>query len=380
MSRERELDRLLGLINEQVEPERCLEIDARYKRTLACEEVDRPPVVIQALYPTNMELPSPWSGFRRYTYKEGFDDPMAMMQNELLSSVAPGMLLEDDSPAAVRNNHGTIQIASLLGGHWEVPENDFPWVKRFESSGSIREIAVSDAPVDLCGGILKRSFATLDFYGEKLGEYAACKEVIQVALPDLQGPMDTAEQLWGSDIYYAFTDDHDLLSRILARVVDVMVKVSAEFRRRGSERLDPVANTQHGYVIPGRLLIRNDSAIMLSPETYGEFVQPHDARLLREVGGGSIHFCGNGEQLIEPMLRIPDLRGIDMSQSHLMNLRKIYEQCLEHRVAITGIPMAREELVSGRARANFPTGCVFIYKTNDFEDAREVMRAYEEVT
>ena len=364
------------MIGDLVTPERCREIDERYQRTLACEEVDRPPLVVQALYPTNMELPAPWNGFRRYTYKQGFDDPVAMLQNELLSSVVPGLLLNDDSPSAVRNNHGTIQMASLLGGNWEVPENDFPWVKRFESPDRIREIAASDSPVDLSGGILKRSFDTVDFYVEKLREYPACKKGIQIALPDLQGPLDTAEQLWGSDIYYAFSDDADLLNRVLARIVDVMLVVSAEFRKRASDRLDPIANTQHGYVIAGRLLIRNDSAIMLSPADYGEFVRPHDARLLREVGGGSIHFCGNGEQLIEPMLTILDLRGIDMSQPELMDLPAIYAKCRERHVAISGITVSREALVSGRARSDFPTGCLFIYMTSDFKDAQEVVRAY----
>ena len=378
MSRERELDRLLGLLEGEVVPERCAGIDERYRRALGCEEVDRPPVVIQALYPGRMELPAPWDEFRRYAYREGFEDPRAMLQNELLSRVVPGVLLGDDSPAALRSNHGTIQIASLLGGRWEVAEDDFPWVRSFGSVERIREIAAGKGAVDLGGGILPRSFATLEFYREKLRSFPACEEVIQVALPDLQGPLDTAEQLWGSDIYYAFGDDRELLDGILGRVVEVMLQVAGEFRRRGRERLDPVANTQHGYMIPGRLLIRDDSAIMLSAEMYGEFVGPHDGRLLREVGGGAVHFCGNGEQLIGPLLEIPDLRGVDISQPHLVDLGRIYGRCRERGVAITGIPRSREDLVSGRARAEFPTGCVFVYMTSDFADAREVMRAYGE--
>lgn len=375
-SKESELDELLELIGAHVDIRHCREVDERYTLALAGEEVDRPPLVVKAHYPAKLALPHPWERFRQYTYSEAFDDPVAMMQNELLASVVPGLLLKDDSPSAIRNNHGTIQMASLLGGKWEVPEDDFPWVRRFESVERIREIAASSSPVDLGGGILRRSLDTVDFYLEKLGGRPVCKEGIQVAMPDLQGPLDTAEQIWGSDIYYAFLDDPNLLNRVLARIVDVMLVVEKEFRKRSRDRLDPAANTQHGYMIPGRLLIRNDSAIMLSAEMYAGFVRPHDARLLREVGGGSIHFCGNGEQLIDTMLSIPDLRGVDMSQPELMDLPAIYAKCRERGVAVTGITVSREDLLSGKARRDFPTGCVFVYEASGVEDAREVLRAY----
>jgi hypothetical protein len=41
------------------------------------------------------------------------------------------------------------------------------------------------------------------------------------------------------------------------------------------------------------------------------------------VGGGSIHFCGNGQHLIEPMLQISDLSGLDFGQSAMMDTKRI---------------------------------------------------------
>ncbi len=376
MSREQELDRLLGLVAEQIDRDHCRAVDARYRLALAGKPVDRTPLVVSAGYPGKLNLPRPWDQFQTYAYREAFHDPVAMLQNELLGSVAPGLLLKDDSPLMIRNNHGTIQMASLLGGRWEVPENDFPWIKRFDSQERIREIADSKAPIDLRGGILPPSFRTLEFYAEKLRKYPVCQEAIQIALPDLQGPLDTAEQLWGSDIYLAVSEESDLFNRLLARITDAMLTVAAEFRKHATDRLDPFAIAQHEYMVPGRLLVRNDSAIMLSPGTYRELVLPHDARLLHGVGGGSIHFCGNGRQLVTPMLEIPDLRGLDITQPELNNIREIYRQCREHRVAVTGLTTPREDLVSGKAAADYPTGCVLVYLTSDLDDAREVLRAY----
>jgi len=228
----------------------------------------------------------------------------------------------------------------------------------------------------LTAGVLPQSFRTLSFYHEKLDGFANCKAAIQISMPDLQGPLDTAELLWGSEIYYAFYDGQELLERLLARVVDAMFAVSEQFRRYARDRLDPAANTQHGYVIPGRLMIRDDSAIMLSPDMYAEFVRSHDARLLRRVGEGAIHFCGNGQHLIETFLDIPDLAGVDLGQPELMDVPVIYSQCRERGVAVTNMRPSRDDLLCGKARADFPTGCVFVHLAQNLDAAAEVVRAY----
>lgn len=376
MTREQELDRLLDLIGEQIDRAHLKAVDERYRRSLACEPVDQPPLTVSAIYPKNLALPAPWHQFRRYAYRDAFNDPAAMLQNQLLSAVVPGIVLKDDSPLAVRNDHGTIQIASLLGGNWEVPENDFPWVKRFDSVDRVREIAASTAPVDMSGGILQRSLKTLEFYARKLREHPACEGAIEITMPDLQGPLDTAEQLWGSDIYYAFTDEPELVTRLLSRITDVMLVVFEEFHKFSTKRLEPFASAQHGYVIPGRILIRNDSSIMLSSDSYREMVRPHDARVLRGVRGGSIHFCGTGWQLVEPMLEIADLRGLDVTQPELNDIKSIYAKCRARRVALTGLTASKEDLMSGKVAADFPTGGILRYMANDLQDALETVRAY----
>ena len=382
VQREEELDCLLALIEEHVDIDHLRSSDERQLRALTWEEVDRPPLVVQHRWGEEtpfgeaFRLPSPWDTFARYSYDETFDSPAAMLQNMLLDFVVPGILLKDDSPLAIRNNHGTIQIASLLGADWEVPENDFPWIRRFESEDRVRELAPADLPVPLEGGVLAESLATLEFYSRKLAEHPPCREAIQIAMPDLQGPLDTAEQLWGSDIYCALSDDAELFSQVLTQAVDAMLSAEETFRKLTLDRLDPASNTQHGYQIAGRLLIRNDSAIMLSPSTYGEFIRPHDARVLREVGSGSIHFCGNGQHLIEKMLDIPDLRGLDFGQPELMDVAAIYAMCRERKVAVTNLNPSRDDLLSGKAVRDFPTGCVFLYHTDSVDDAREVVQAY----
>lgn len=371
-----ELDRLLGTIAERNDLDHCKAVDERYEKSLYWREVDRPPLVVQAGFGGVLDLPEPWNAFRRYTYRETFDNPEAMMQNQLLERVVPGLLLRDDSPLSIRNNHGTIQIASVLGGDWKLHENNYPWVESFHSMEKIEEVANSTGPVADDAGILKKSLNTLAFYREKLAQHPPLDRAIQISLPDLQGPIDTAEQLWGSEIYYGIVDRPELFEKLLSRIVDVQLDVASRFREFATDRLDPVATTQHGWQIPGRILIRNDSSIMLSPDMYEEHVRPHDARLLREIGKGSIHFCGNGQHLIRPMLEIPDMLGLDFGEIHLMDAQWIYNAVREHSVSVVPYKPSRDYLISGKAARDYPTGVVFTYPAESWEDAREVARRY----
>ena len=375
---ERELERLLKLLEDHIDREHCLEVDERYRMDLQYNNVDRPPLVIQSEFGKALELPSPWKEFRRYSYREAFESPSAMLQNMLLNRVVPGVLLQDDSPLAIRNDHGTIQIASVLGGKCGMYEDNYPWVGHFDSIEAIEEVIKDDLQETINDrGILPHSFETLRFYNEKLKEYPNCKEAIQISLPDLQGPIDTAEQLWGSDIYYAFYENPELLSRVLSKVVDTMLMIEKEFRKYTHDRLEPDFNTQHGYIIPGRILIRNDSSIMLSPEMYTEFIRPHDERVLKEMGSGSIHFCGNGQHLVKEMLGIPYLRGLDFGQPEYMDISYIYGLCRERKVAITNLNPSREDIMSGKAVRDFPTGVFFVYHTSSIDDAMEVVNIYK---
>jgi len=372
---ERELDHLLRIVADQVDLDHCRRVDERYRRALSWEEVDAPPLVVQAGFGSVIPLPEPWSRFRHYPYRETFAQPAAMLQNMLLERVVPGLILKDDNPLAVRNNHGVVQLASALTGTWSMVEDDYPWLGRLDSLDRVREVAGGEG-LDPAAGLLPVVAETLAFYREALARYPVCRETVQISLPDLQGPMDTAEQLWGSEIHYAFTDEPELLARLLSRIVDAMVLAWRLLRPYAINRLEALAHTQHGYQVPGRLMVRNDSSTLLSGRTYARFIRPHDARLLDGVGGGTIHFCGNGQHLVGEMLAIPGLRGLDFGQPDQMDVAAAYAMCREKRVALTHLIPTRDDLLSGDARRDFPTGAVFVYQPTSLDDAQAVLTAH----
>ena len=373
---EKQLEKLLQQVEEKIDTEHVAEVDRRYLKTFRYEDVDRPPLVVQPAFPERMELPPPWDEYRVYGYRETFENPAAMLQNMLLSRVVPGILIKDDSPLAVRNDHGTIQIASVLGGEWKLPEDTYPWVEPVKEKQRLKEIAENKDEPEMERGMLPRTKRTLECYNKKLGRYPKIDKAVQISLPDLQGPMDTAEQLWGSGIYYAFYEEPELLDNLLTKIVDTMLAVIKEIRKYTKDRLDPAANTQHGYVIPGRLLIRNDSSIMLSPAMYAEKVRPHDERLLDEAGGGAIHFCGNGEHLIDTLLEIPKMYGLDFGEPGKMDIPRIYEKCRKKKTAITTLHLTEKDLETGKAKQTYPTGAVFLYHATCLKTATEITRRH----
>ena len=374
----RQLNELLGLIEEQIDIEHCRRVDDRYRRALSHEPLDRPPLYIQPRFPATWKLPQPWARFQRYSYRQAFDDPAAMLQNMLLSRVVSALLLKNDNLLAIRNDHGTIQIASLLGGQWHFHEDNYPWVGSLGSTDAIAELIAGNDPIDVNAGVMPQSTQALKFYRQQLAQYPNCNQAIQISLPDLQGPIDTADILWGSEIFAEILAHPQLVTAMLARVTDAMLQAISYYEEFTTDRLAPLANTQHGYNCPGRLLIRNDSAIMVSPDTYRRMILPHDARLLQEVGGGAIHFCGDGQHLIEPLLEIPDLRGIDLGQSAMMDAGLIYRMCAEKKVAITNLRPTRDDLITGKAAREFATGVVFVYTTEDIQDALDVVIRYNQ--
>ena len=61
----------------------------------------------------------------------------------------------------------------------------------------------------------------------------------------------------------------------------------------------------------------------------------------------------------------------------MMNVDRIYAICREHNVALTNHIPPREQLLDGTVRQKFPTGIVIAYEAESFDDAQEVLQAFQ---
>ena len=363
------LNRLLEAIESRIDLSRCARIDERYRKALACEPVDRPPLVIAC-----EEHPL---GLEPFGHNESYDDPEKMLFNMLLTRVYPCLDFKDDGPLAIRADMGTVVIASILGCRWRVTEDMPPWVEPVGDLSQVQPIVEAGVP-DVAAGLAARVLETMQFYRSKLADYPQCLRAIQIAMPDAQGPFDTAEMICGSRIFYHLYDEPELISRLLALVGRTMVAYARRTKELAVDRLSPGLTCQHGYMIGGEILIRADSIINVSKEMYEAILRPHDEEVLTELGAGSMHFCGNGQHQVDALLEIGPLRGLDLGEPFLMEAEEIYRKCAARGVPVTNLMPSADDLVSGRARRTFPTGAVFTYQARTLAEAREVMAGYRE--
>ena len=322
--------------------------------------------------------------FRPYPHSEIFADPSKMLFNELVhafdTSIACRGLIDDDLACTVRANFGTVVIASLFGGKVEQVEENPPWVRHFDTLDEFRR-AIDGDPTDFSRGWCPRVVETYQFYGEVLAYHPELREMIRIVLPDLQGPIDNVDVLRGTEFFTDFYNDPELVAHALEQAAAAQIAFAKHLAQYITDGPEGYCH-QHTMPMPGAVLIRNDSAIMLSPAMYRERVAPHDERVLCELGGGGIHCCGKIEHNADEFLGVPGCGCLDLGQPEMNDIDAIYAQAAAHgpgggrKTPIIRLRVAREELASGSVMHRFPTGGSLMHQAQSFAEAQEIMAAY----
>lgn len=236
---------------------------------------------------------------------------------------------------AVRANYGTGIMSSLFGAKiFQMPRNmdTLPTTRSFDDTDIIQEIVEKGKP-DLYNGFGRKVFEFGEMVKEVFSKYPRINKYVEVFHPDTQGPLDICELLWGSEMFYGMYDEPELVHALLQLVTDTYTDFLNKWHElypRNSEMNCHWVFLRHR----GSILIRNDSAMNLSPDFYEEFAAPYDGELLKRFDGGVIHFCGRGDHYIEKLSSLDKLYGINMSQPHLNDMEKIYRNTVDKGIKI----------------------------------------------
>lgn len=251
----------------------------------------------------------------------------------------------------LRSNYSTAILPSLFGTPLYMMDaalNTLPTALALEGGvPALRALVERGAP-DLRAGLGARVFDMADRFVEVLARRPALKRHVRIYHPDLQGPMDVCEVIWGSSIFLGAYDEPELLHRLLALVTDAyerFMKAWAPYERAGE-----APYTAHwGLVVKGRIMLRDDSAMNFSPEMYREFVAPYDRRLLKQYGG-AVHFCGRGDHYLDQLAGMAGLTGINMSQPDYNDMNRIFSFTVDRGLPLLAVQKQAAEtaLASGR--------------------------------
>ena len=252
---------------------------------------------------------------------------------------------------SVRSNFGGGILPSLFGAEpFIMPRemNTLPNVRPLPGGvPALQEIA--DAPVpDFAGGHGSAVMRVGAIYEEIYRRYPRIARYVRTDHPDCQGPMDVVELLWGSDLFLALYDNTDLVHRLLTRI--------AETYEAFLDRwfiLSPPKDELHAYfgnAHLGRICVRDDSAMNLSPEMYEDFILPYNDRVLTHFEGGAIHSCGRVDHFAPLLKRMKDLHGFNMSQPEYNDMEKVYRNTVDEGLPVIGLRRATvdEALEGGR--------------------------------
>ncbi|MCR4620516.1 MAG: hypothetical protein K5663_00305 [Clostridiales bacterium] len=264
------------------------------------------------------------------------NDAIADDEKMLLSEfgrVNQRLSIDGSFPLRVRSNFGVGNVASAFGAELFVMPRESNTLPNVTKLGEEKCIELIDQPLpDKYAGNFADIYRVGSLFREIADTYPKIGKYVHVEQPDLQGPMDNLELLWGSELFYALYDLPDEIHALLE-------KISAFIRLQinGWLALFPENRGRSNYfryAESGSLVLRDDSAMNLSPKFFSEYIAPYDGGLLKEYGG-IVHFCGRGDHFIELLADLEGLKGINMSQPHLNDMDKVFSATIDRGIHLS---------------------------------------------
>ncbi len=263
---------------------------------------------------------------------DAIDDYDAMLRHQLQN--ASSLLSVRNGNICVRANYGTGILSSIFGAEiFYMPRNTntLPTTKPIGDTEKIRELVEKGMP-SLDNGFGKRVFEFGEICAEVFEKYPKIKKYVKVYHPDFQGPLDICELLWGEEMFYAMYDEPELVHGFLRLVTDTYIKLMDKWHGifPRNDEMNPHWNSLYHR---GSIVLRNDSAMNLSPELYREFSVPYDGELLERYTG-VMHFCGRGDHYIDILCELPNLYGVNMTEPARNDMEKIYRNTVDKGIKL----------------------------------------------
>ncbi len=313
------LTEILAYLETNLDEAHLKKVEQRYKDAIELKS-EKPPLILGYLD----------SGFEAYPYPQVHNDMEKMLYNQLCACMGAAQV-KDDSLPMVRANYGVGTVPSLFGLTSRLVGNAMPWVDHCEGIDKIKEIVDKGVP-DLDAGFGKKVGQTHAFYREVFSKYPNCERCIKIFHPDLQGAFDIAHLMWGPDIYYALYDEEELVHELLELITQTYIKICEKFKTQINDTTDDGYIYHWSTLYPGKVLLRNDSAVNLSSDMLLEFIRPYDEKILAHFGSGSVHFCGRADQWVNEMFKTKNLKALNFGHVWSMQFGQEYLDLLDTKL------------------------------------------------
>ena len=295
-----------------------IESGRRRQQAVWCgdDEVELPILLQGRINPPTTRDPYPW---RQFDHAQQFYDADKMLV-EAVWALLEGQGNPDargDSQVAVRANFGTVVTATTFGVEALPLPHTPPWIaEHFTRAETSAAIARLDASTAHERGLAAVALDRSAYFRDRL---AGKSRVFSV---NNQSPLDIAHQVRGEDIYYDMYDDPPFVHDLLSACTEAYIAVARAFKRVLGEPND-CSFDGSSYREGCGVNAADDTATLLGPDFFAEFALPYDCRAFAAFGGGSIHFCGHAEHIINGYCQAPEVRAINLGQPNLYDQAEI---------------------------------------------------------
>jgi hypothetical protein len=301
-------------------------------------------------FPLRAKAAPPKIDWPRVSVNEAFNDPEKMLLHQYRRA---SEFLADGSGSlmCVRANYGTSILASLFGVKLFMMAEELdtlPTSWPLEGGSAAIESIVKAGVPDIHQALAGKGLGIGRRFAEVARRYPKIAKHVHIYHLDLQGPMDICEVVRGSEVFYDLVDKPELVKGFLDVITEAYIRLMKEW--------DAIVGPGGGHAVHwemlhrGHVMLRDDSAMNLSPAMYEQFVKPFDQRVFDAFGGGAVHFCGRGDHYIESLSAMRGLHAINLSQPHLNDMEKIFRNTVDKGIAILALPRSAAEAALARGR------------------------------
>jgi len=198
--------------------------------------------------------------------------------------------IPDDYIPYARIWPGYMTIATMFGLeiHWGDDPNQVPGIKN-PLIHDIEEIKNLKMPDPRSDGLMPFNLECLRFFSKSLPEH------VYITGIDLGGPLNTAKDLFETNLLYTGFYDHpveyhsflNLVTQLQIDCYREIIKAAGGINRLTSIDFDPLWAPE-GY----KCLVSDDVCAAISPDTFRTFSKPYIEMIFRAFEGGRLHNCG----------------------------------------------------------------------------------------
>jgi hypothetical protein len=247
--------------------------------------------------------------------------------------------------------YGTGVLASALGARILFQPKMDPAVQGtvIRSPEQVRRLSLPDPHKD---GLMPRVLETIRYFREHSD--------LPISFTDPQGPFTTALTLAGPATLFVWLYEYP---KAVHELMEFCTEAFIRWIKAQKQEIGPQRGRccfPHGIILPeqfGRVWLCDDDCGAISPAQYREFVVPYNARVFKEFGGGTLHFCGSAEHQVENLATTEGLVGVN--NFSMNNVRQVYrmQKAFSGRIALAacdfsplGMESYYDELFGGLQR------------------------------